>query len=85
MVREFEKHNPRTGQLTEGVVKYVLTSSAIHRHGIKFLLESGIHPRFPTYYAAELLKRLRIIIVSDTLTLPFSQDIHVERLLQQIL
>ncbi len=42
IVRVVEKHNQKTGQLTEGVVKDVLTSSAVHPHGIKVLLESGV-------------------------------------------
>lgn len=41
IVKIVEKHNQRTGHMTEGVVKQVLTSSAVHPHGIKVLLESG--------------------------------------------
>jgi uncharacterized repeat protein (TIGR03833 family) len=41
IVKVVEKHNQKTGQMTEGVVKQVLTSSAVHPHGIKVLLESG--------------------------------------------
>jgi uncharacterized repeat protein (TIGR03833 family) len=36
-----EKHNQRTGQLTNGVVKDILTNSAQHPHGIKVRLTSG--------------------------------------------
>jgi uncharacterized repeat protein (TIGR03833 family) len=32
----------RTGRLTEGKVKEVLTSSPTHPHGIKVLLENGL-------------------------------------------
>ena len=32
----------RTGRLTEGRVKEVLTSSPIHPHGIKVILENGL-------------------------------------------
>ena len=32
----------RTGRLTGGRVKEVLTSSPVHPHGIKVLLESGL-------------------------------------------
>jgi uncharacterized repeat protein (TIGR03833 family) len=32
----------RTGKLTEGKVKEVLTSSPIHPHGIKVMLENGL-------------------------------------------
>ncbi|MHA1219539.1 MAG: YwbE family protein [Candidatus Heimdallarchaeaceae archaeon] len=36
-----EKHNQRTGKLTKGVVKTILTNSSSHPHGIKVRLESG--------------------------------------------
>jgi len=36
-----EKHNQRTGILTEGIVKRILTKSPNHRHGIKVQLVSG--------------------------------------------
>jgi uncharacterized repeat protein (TIGR03833 family) len=42
IVKVVEKHNQKTGQMTEGVIKEVLTSSAVHPHGIKVLLESGV-------------------------------------------
>lgn len=35
------KQDQRTGKLTEGIVKNILTSSATHHHGIKVRLESG--------------------------------------------
>lgn len=35
------KQDQRTGKLTEGVVKDILTKSAVHPHGIKVRLESG--------------------------------------------
>ncbi len=37
-----QKHHQRTGELTEGVVKQLLTKSPKHPHGIKVRLESGI-------------------------------------------
>lgn len=37
-----QKPHQRTGELTEGVVKDLLTKSAFHPHGIKVRLESGI-------------------------------------------
>jgi uncharacterized repeat protein (TIGR03833 family) len=40
-VRIVEKHNQRTGILTEGVVRELLTSSAFHPHGIKVRLTTG--------------------------------------------
>lgn len=36
-----EKHNQRSGTLTEGVVQKILTNSANHPHGIKVRLTSG--------------------------------------------
>jgi uncharacterized repeat protein (TIGR03833 family) len=41
-VRVVEKQNQRTGQLTEGVVKQILTKSSTHPHGIKVMLDNGI-------------------------------------------
>ena len=38
---ELTEHK-RTGRLTEGKVKEVLTSSPNHPHGIKVLLENGL-------------------------------------------
>jgi uncharacterized repeat protein (TIGR03833 family) len=35
------KQDQRTGKLTRGVVRDVLTKSATHPHGIKVRLESG--------------------------------------------
>lgn len=37
-----QKQDQRSGKLTEGVVKKILTKSSIHPHGIKVMLESGI-------------------------------------------
>ncbi len=37
-----QKNHQRTGELTEGVVKRLLTNSPNHPHGIKVQLESGI-------------------------------------------
>lgn len=36
-----QKHHQRTGELTDGIVKRILTKSPSHPHGIKVLLESG--------------------------------------------
>ncbi|KKL90018.1 hypothetical protein LCGC14_1908930 [marine sediment metagenome] len=35
------KRDQRTGELTEGIVKDILTKSPTHPHGIKVRLESG--------------------------------------------
>ncbi|HMN60476.1 MAG TPA: YwbE family protein [Anaerolinea sp.] len=36
-----EKHNQASGQLTEGIVLRILTSSPSHPHGIKVMLVNG--------------------------------------------
>lgn len=36
-----QKQDQRTGELTEGIVKRILTKSANHPHGIKVMLETG--------------------------------------------
>lgn len=40
-VQIIEKQNQRTGVLTEGIVKRLLTNSPSHPHGIKVMLEDG--------------------------------------------
>ena len=40
-VQIVEKHNQRTGALSEGVIARILTKSAMHPHGIKVMLEDG--------------------------------------------
>lgn len=37
-----QKQDQRTGKLTEGIVKKILTNSAAHHHGIKVMLEDGV-------------------------------------------
>jgi uncharacterized repeat protein (TIGR03833 family) len=41
-VKVVQKQDQRSGKLTEGVVKDILTNSATHPHGIKVRLESGV-------------------------------------------
>jgi uncharacterized repeat protein (TIGR03833 family) len=41
IVQIVQKQDQRTGDLTEGRVKRILTSSNIHPHGIKVELDSG--------------------------------------------
>ena len=41
LVQVVQKQDQRTGRLTEGVVKDLLTKSPTHPHGIKVRLESG--------------------------------------------
>lgn len=42
LVRVVQKEHQRSGELTEGVVQDVLTSSAHHPRGIKVRLEGGV-------------------------------------------
>ncbi len=37
-----QKHHQRTGELTYGLVKRILTNSPQHPHGIKVMLDDGI-------------------------------------------
>jgi uncharacterized repeat protein (TIGR03833 family) len=41
-VRVVQKQDQRSGRLTEGIVRDILTKSGLHPHGIKVRLESGI-------------------------------------------
>ena len=41
-VKIVQKQHQHTGQLTEGVVKDILTNSAVHHRGIKVRLDNGI-------------------------------------------
>ena len=41
MVNIVQKQDQRTGKVTEGTVKRILTSSNFHPHGIKVELEDG--------------------------------------------
>jgi len=41
-VKVVQKQDQRTGTLTEGVVRDILTKSSHHPHGIKVRLENGI-------------------------------------------
>ncbi|AEG58718.1 Protein of unknown function DUF2196 [Desulforamulus ruminis DSM 2154] len=41
-VNIIQKPHQRTGQLTEGIVKDILTKSPVHHRGIKVRLENGI-------------------------------------------
>lgn len=37
-----KKEDQRTGKLTKGIVKKILTNSLTHPHGIKVMLEDGV-------------------------------------------
>lgn len=41
LVRIVQKQDQRTGRLTEGIVKTILTNAPQHPHGIKVRLKSG--------------------------------------------
>jgi len=41
LVEIVQKHHQRSGELTEGFVKRILTKSPSHPHGIKVMLETG--------------------------------------------
>jgi len=41
MVQIVQKQDQRTGKLTDGIVKRILTSSNFHPHGIKVELKNG--------------------------------------------
>jgi len=42
------KQDQRTGKLTEGIVRDILTKSSTHPHGIKVRLENGLVGRIKT-------------------------------------
>ena len=41
-VKVVQKKHQRSGELTEGIVKRILTNSATHPHGIKVMLENDV-------------------------------------------
>lgn len=41
LVNIVQKHHQQSGELTEGVVRNILTNSPTHPHGIKVRLETG--------------------------------------------
>ena len=42
LVNVVKKQDQRSGALTEGIVKRILTNAASHSHGIKVMLETGV-------------------------------------------
>jgi uncharacterized repeat protein (TIGR03833 family) len=52
VVQVIQKPHQRSGQLTEGIVKDLLTSSPVHSRGIKVRLTSGIVGRVQRIIAA---------------------------------
>ena len=49
-VRIVQKKDQKTGKLTEGVVKVILTKSTTHPHGLKVRLENGLIGRVKDTY-----------------------------------
>jgi len=41
-VKVIQKHDQRTGRLSDGIVLDILTNSSVHPHGIKVRLQGGI-------------------------------------------
>ncbi len=41
-VKVVRKEDQRSGRLTEGIVRDILTKSGMHPHGIKVRLQSGV-------------------------------------------
>ena len=52
-VQIVRKQDQRTGKLTEGVVKDILTKSASHPHGIKVRLTTGVVGRVKKIFSEE--------------------------------
>lgn len=48
-----QKKDQRSGKLTEGIVKEILTNSPTHPHGIKVRMESGIVGRVKEIHTIE--------------------------------
>jgi uncharacterized repeat protein (TIGR03833 family) len=42
VVAFIQKHHQRSEELTEGIVKRILTKSPVHPHGIKIMTEDGL-------------------------------------------
>lgn len=53
LVEVVQKHHQGTGELTEGIVKRILTKSSNHPHGIKVMLTSGEVGRVKVVYVEE--------------------------------
>ena len=52
-VQIVRKQDQRTGRLTEGLVKDILTKSASHPHGIKVRLTNGVVGRVQKVFSEE--------------------------------
>jgi uncharacterized repeat protein (TIGR03833 family) len=52
-VQVVQKQDQRSGKLTEGIVKEILTKSSTHPHGIKVRLTSGVVGRVKKVFSNE--------------------------------
>ena len=52
-VQVVQKQNQRSGKLTEGIVKDILTKSSTHPHGVKVRLTNGVVGRVKNVFADE--------------------------------
>ncbi len=52
-VKVVQKQDQRSGRLTEGIVRDILTKSGTHPHGIKVRLEGGIVGRVKEIVSGE--------------------------------
>ena len=52
-----QKHDQRTGKLTEGIIKDILTKSSTHPHGIKVRLTNGVVGRVKEVLSEEKIQR----------------------------
>lgn len=74
VVKVVEKYNQRTGILTEGVVKEVLTGSSTHPYGIKVLLENGVVGRVKEIMKSTSLQYGESLHQSSGTTIPKNED-----------
>ncbi len=56
-VRIVEKQNQKTDELTQGIVKKILTHSSEHPYGIKVVLENGVVGRVKEIMSSNLDKK----------------------------
>lgn len=52
-VNVVQKHHQRSGELTYGIVKRLLTKSSHHPHGIKVMLDDGTVGRVKEVYVID--------------------------------
>jgi len=55
-VQIVQKQDQRSGKLTEGIVKDILTKSSTHPHGIKVRLTSGVVGRVKNVLSGESVR-----------------------------